>query len=173
MPTKNFFNKAEMLHLGRALMAILALIIAAGHLSFTTPSGFASAPSPTHPYNSTHQAAQAPSPMAFSEITFWFGVEVIAYTLIAVVFLLGLRTWYPLSILFNIFNLGIFYVSRLVAIPGITSMAFGGHITAPIGLNTLNIIAVAWILALIVGLILYKYDPGSELDKLLVTRKSR
>ncbi len=153
-------SRNEILHLGRAIIAIFALLEAAAHLAFVIPSG-----------TSTH-AGTGPGPMSFNEIGFWFDVEVIAYSIIAVVFLLGLRTWYPLSLLFNVFNLGIYLLSGITAIPGITGNVFPGRFQLPIGLTTLNIIVVSWVAVFVLGLVLYKYDPGSKLDKLLVTRSA-
>lgn len=174
-------RKSHWLHVSRAVVAIFALLVAAGHLAYLIPStaGFSA---PTHTSNSTFPSNALGSGsaashtsyggfMAFNELDFWFAVEVIAYTLIALVFLMGLRTWYTLSNLFNIFNLGIYILSGYVAIPGITAFAFGSRFHSLLGLSTINIIFVSWVVVLIVGLVLQKYDPGSKLDELLVTRK--
>ncbi len=171
-----FESREERLHLCRAAVAFFALLIAAGHLayvtasssSFTPPVSQATNHTQTYPSNQVRTGFGASS---FNTTGFWFDVEIIAYTLIAVVFLLGLRTWYPLSILFNIFNLGIYFLSGITAIPGISGMAFPGRFNLMSGLSSINIIIIGWILFLILSLVLYKYDPGSELDKLLVTRK--
>jgi hypothetical protein len=187
---KRWLSHEEILHLGRALIAIFALIEAAGHLAYLIPSTMPSS-FPAHTGNTTpvtsnvitslpaNQIASQSSSrvglagMAFSETQFWFAVEVIAYALIAVVFLMGLRTWYVIANLFNIFNIGIYILSGFFAIPGITSFAFGSRFHFFAGLSTINIIFFSWIAILILGLILLKYDPGSKLDELLVTRKER
>ncbi len=168
-----FFSKEEDLHLGRAFVAIFALLIAAAHLAYTSSSGFSA---PVHISNTSgagYPAAGSYGMMSFNYLSFWFDVEIIAYTLIAVVFLLGLRTWYPLAIAFNALNVVLYFLSGVMAIPGLTNNAFGGHLSVSLSLSTGNILAFAWILELILGLMLLKYDPGSELDRLLVTKRSK
>lgn len=163
--------REEELHIGRAVMAIFALIVAAAHLSYVIPSLSMIASITSHSGGQT--APSGPMQPSFNMLGFWFDVEIIAYTLIAIVFLLGLRTWYPLSITFNAFNLGLYLLSGLLAIPGLTQSAFGSHLSISIDLTTNNILIFSWVLAFILGLILLKYDPGSELDRLLVTKRSR
>ncbi len=164
-------GRYEVLHLTRAAVAFLAMLIAAAHLAYATQmSAFSS---PTHTSNQISTGQTIPMQMSFNELGFWFDVEVIAYGLIAVVFLLGLRTWYPLSMIFNAFNLGIYFLSGVTAIPGISMNAFPGRFNLMFGLSSINIIIVCWILVLILGLALFKYDPGSQLDELLATRKTK
>ncbi len=175
---KKRFRREDVLHVGRAVIAIFALLVAASHLAYTMQSSGASSTSfPSHSGNQTGSQAPTahagPAPAAFNELGFWFDVEVIAYTLIAVVFLLGLRTWYLPSLLFNAFNLGIYIVSGFVAIPGITAFAFGSRFHSLLSLSTINIMVISWIVLLILGFVFLKYDPGSGLDKLLATRKDR
>lgn len=152
------------LYIGRALMAVFALLVAAAHLAYTIPLSAASFPAPGS--GTSHGGA-----ISFNTFGFWFDVEVIADVLVAVVFLLGLRTWYPLSILFNAFNMGLYFVSGLVAIPFVTQNAFPGRFDLSLGISTINIIIIGWIVLLVLGLLLMKYDPGSELDGLLATRR--
>lgn len=166
MVSKKSKQNAKVLHSLRALVAILALLVAAAHL------GYIGSPAPRTAPTSGNTLPAAPSYSGFNAIGFWFEVEVIAYTLIAMVYLLGLRSWYLPSVIFNAFNLCIFFISGLVAIPGITSMAFGGRFFVFSSFSSLAIIAFGWILVFILSLVLFKYDPGSELDKLLVTRRS-
>ena len=45
------------------------------------------------------------SPSTYPYVTFWLEIEVSAFIVMSVVFLLGLRIWYLPSILFTIFNL--------------------------------------------------------------------
>ncbi len=165
-------EKANLLHWGRFLVAVFAILVAAAHLAFTIPLSAASfqAPHTTNTTTTTHPPSGGFG--SFNELGFWFDLEVIAYTIIAVIFLFGLRTWYWPAVGFNIFNLGIYFISGVVAIPGITSMASPGRFSLMAGLSSINIIIIGWVFVLILGLLLLKYDPGSELDKLLVTRKS-
>lgn len=166
-----FFTKEEDLHLGRAFVAIFALLIAASHLAYNSSSGFSA---PVHISNTSGTGyPSAAQMMSFNYLSFWFDVEIIAYTLIAVVFLLGLRTWYPIAIAFNALNVILYFLSGVIAIPGLTNGAFGSHLNLSLALSVGNILAFAWILELILGLMLLKYDPGSELDRLLVTKRSK
>jgi len=172
--SKKRMKREEWLHVGRAVMAIFALLIAAGHLAFTSSMTSAT---PMHVTTSNSLNQTQPHPggfsMPFNEFGFWFDVEVIAYSLIAVVFLLGLRTWYVPSVLFNLLNIVLYFGSGLFPIPGLTQNAFPGRFDISFALSTTNILAISWIAAFIIGLILLKYDPGSELDKLLVTRRDK
>ena len=162
----------EKLRLGRAALAIFALLVAAAHLGYTG-SSFGGAPTMTS--NQVHSTSGSGSSgfagPSFNAMSFWFAVEVIAYTLIAVVFLLGLRTWYTLAMAFNAFNLVIYFLSGVIGIPGVTPGAFPGRFDIMLGLSSINIIIIGWVVVLVLGLIMLKYDPGSELDRLLVTRK--
>lgn len=170
-------SKFDWLHAGRAVVALFAILVAAGHLAFTIPlSSGSGTPAPAHTGNQTTIAPGTHSAGGFSsfnELGFWFDVETIAYAIIAVVFLLGLRTWYTASLAFNIFNLGIYFISGITPIPGITGSAFGGRFTLPTTLSTINIIVVSWIAMLIIGFVLLKYDPGSELDGLILTKRKK
>jgi hypothetical protein len=159
------------LHWLRFLMAVFAMLIAAAHLP---SAGSSSAPKPTATASNSLQTSQPqPGQHQFS-FTFWFDVEIIAYTIIAIVYLLGLRRWYIPSAIFNAFNIGIYFLSGVMAIPGITTMPFGNRLSAfSYGSVTTLVLIISWIAALIISLILLKYDPGSELDALLKTRSSK
>lgn len=162
-----------MLHWARFLMAVLLLIVAATHLSYIGAGGFGSAP--PHVSNSSSSSTRSGSfGGGLNELQLWFEIEVIAYTIMAVVYLLGLRTWYLPAVLFNAFNVALYFLSGIVPIPGITTMAFGSRLTAFSGpISATVILMICWVAALVLGLALLKYDPGSELDKLLVTKKAR
>ncbi len=155
------------LHLGRAVIAIFALLVAAGHLAYTIPisssSGFAAPQHISNSINSTTTHTGPPSGgfNSFNMLGFWFDVEVIAYTIIAVVFLFGIRTWYISSLLFNIFNIVLYFGF------------FPSHFNVMFVLSTTNLIELGWFGVLVIGLFLLKYDPGSEIDRLLVTKKRR
>ena len=162
------FSHEGELHIARAVIAIFALLVAAAHLAYTIPisssTGFSSPV--THASNSINSTTTHTGPPpggfnSFNMLGFWFDVEVIAYTIMAVVFLLGLRTWYIPSQLFNIFNIALYF--------GL----FPSHFNIMLVLSTTNLIVLGWLGVLFIGLLLLKYDPGSELDKLLVTGKKR
>lgn len=164
----------SLVHWGRFFMAFFALLIAAAHLSAVIPS--ASFPAPAHQQPNSTAAHQQPHTgptqgFGFMLLGFWLDIEIVAYTLIAVVFLLGLRTWYVPATLFNAFNVCIYFLSGVMAIPGITSGAFGSHLAVFAQSLPTTILVVSWIAALVLSLAMLKYDPGSELDALLVTRR--
>jgi hypothetical protein len=75
-------------------------------------------------------------------------------------------------VLFNGFNIGLFFLSGVVAIPGITTMAYGRLGVFSDLFSTMGILVISWIALLILQLVLLKYDPGTELDKMLVTHGS-
>lgn len=155
-------NTGNVLHWSRFVMAVLALLIAAGHLAYTIPLSSSSFPMhlPTNQTNQTQAHIPSSGFNSFNMLGFWFDIEVIAYTIIAVIFLLGIRTWYIPSVLFNILNMCLYF------------FLFPSHFNIMPGLSTINIIVIGWVLFLIIGLLMLKYDPGSELNKLLITRKS-
>ena len=91
--------------------------------------------------------------------------------IIAIVFVLGLRTFYLASIAFNTFNLGIYLLSGVVAIPGITMSAFASHLQIISPSLSTTVLMLSWFAAMVLGLVLLKYDRGSEIDKLIVTER--
>ena len=106
--------------------------------------------------------------LGFQALGLWLDIEIIAYVIIAVVYLLGLRSWYLPAVLFNAFNVVLYFLSGMIAIPGITSMAFGSRLGGFSHFVT-GILMVSWIAALVIGLLLMRYDPGSGID--MVYRK--
>jgi hypothetical protein len=173
MRSKKSSTNKHLINVSRFLLVVFALLIAATHLSYIIPSGSApsSMPSSSHTYNavpsgqSSSTAARPPASLGFQALGLWLDIEIIAYTIIALVYLLGLRSWYLPAVLFNAFNVGIYFLSGMVAIPGITSMAFGSRLGGLSHFVT-AIMIVSWIAALILGLLLLKYDPGSGLDRI-------
>lgn len=172
------------LHWVRFIAAVLALLIAATHLNYVVPN-FAQLQQVSHiPANQTaHQGNQTGYPYAgrtgsggpsgFADIGLWFDIEVIAYTIIAVVYLLGLRNWYVPAVLFNALNVFLYFGSGFFAIPGLTGMAFGNRFSAfAVGNLNMEIMMASWIALLILGIAMLRYDPGSELDRLLVTKRT-
>jgi hypothetical protein len=177
MPRKPepYSKKDRMLKWTRFLAAVLALLVAATHFAYAVP---ASGPAPAPTSHTANQTTTAPSrsssSSAFAAPTLWFDIEVIAYTVIAVVYLLGIRTWYAASLGFNAFNVVLYFASGIVAIPGITSRPFGSRLNGLLSgsLNT-EVLMISWVALLIVGILLMKYDPGSALDGLLATKKGK
>lgn len=152
-----------LIHIGRFLVAIFALLVAATHLGYAGSIG-----------GSSHGAPSGSGgiQLGFAALGLWLGIETIAYTIIAIVYLLGLRTWYLPATLFNAFNIIIYFASGAIAIPGITTMPFGSRL-AGLGSLPILVLIVSWLASLIIGIVLLKSDPGSEIDSLLVTKRSR
>lgn len=125
----------------RFSMVVLALLDAAAHL-FASPG-------------------QTP------EVTFWLETEVAVYVLIAVVYLLGLRSWYTPAIAYSVLNLAIFFLSAFVRLPGITHSALVGHVQFAAYSFGRGFSLLAWVYLVGVGLLLNWVDRGSKLDQLL------
>ncbi|HUB92714.1 MAG TPA: hypothetical protein VL945_02030 [Candidatus Saccharimonadales bacterium] len=142
----------RLVHYGRLLLAILAILIAAAHLS--SIGGSSGGGGTTH----------AAPPLGAQALGLWIQIEIIAYAVIAVVFLLGIRKWYPAAVVFNAFNVILYFLSSYVAIPGITAHAFGsrfGSFGTSLGSTVL---IVSWVALLILSIIFLKYDKGSKLE---------
>jgi hypothetical protein len=107
------------------------------------------------------------SPASYPLVTFWLEIEVAAFIVIGMVFLLGLKIWYIPSIVFTLFNLVVFLVSGVIAIPPISSAALVGHVQfADYSFGRAFSLA-AWLFIIIVGTILLFVDKGSKLNDLL------
>lgn len=162
----------HMINLSRFLLVVFTLLIAATHLSYIIPSG--SVPSggsgASHASNTVSQGTSAPAshPQAAlgpQALGLWLDIEIVVYIVIAMVYLLGLSSWYLPAVLFNAFNVGIYFLSGMIAIPGITPMAFGSRLNGFHSFVT-SILIISWIAALVLGLLLLKYDPGSGIDRI-------
>ena len=149
---------------------VFALLIAATHLSYIIPSSgsyvSAHASNTPAPQQTSSPAPKPQALLGFQALGLWLDIEVIAYTIIAVIYLLGLRSWYLPAVIFNAFNVGIYFLSGVVAIPGITSMAFGSRLNGFSHSLVIGTMMITWIAALILGLLLLKYDPGSGIDRI-------
>lgn len=107
------------------------------------------------------------SPGATPEITFWIETEVVAYVIIGVVYLFGLKMWYVPAILYTGLNIFIFFISAVAVIPGITSSLLIGHMQfASYSFGRAGSL-VSWVYLLIVGIIMLKIDKGSKINDLL------
>lgn len=169
--SKKILANKNLINICRFLLVAFALLIAATHLSYVVPSG-SSMPVSTssHTYNAPTSSQSSGgghsggSAFGFQALGLWLDIEIIAYTIIAVVYLLGLKSWYLPAVIFNGFNVVIYFLSGMVAIPGITSMAFGSRLGGLSHFVT-AVLIVSWIAALIIGIFLLKYDPGSGIDR--------
>ena len=107
------------------------------------------------------------SPGANSQITFWLETEVAFYSIISVIYLLGLRVWYLPALLYSILNIFIFLVSAFIVLPGITTQLLVGHIAFAQYSYGRGISLIAWIYLILFGLLALKYDKGSEINTML------
>lgn len=107
------------------------------------------------------------SPASYPLVTFWLEIEVSAFIVISIVFLLGLKIWYLPSVLFTVFNLVIYLISGVIPLPPISGAPLVGHVQFASYSFGRTFSLVAWIYIIIVGLILLKYDKGSKINDLL------
>lgn len=107
------------------------------------------------------------SPASYPLVTFWLEIEVAAFIVIGIVFLLGLRIWYLPSVLFTVLNVVLYFVSGVVAIPPISPVALAGHVQFLDYSFGRAFSLIAWIYIIVVGLLLFRYDKGSRINALL------
>lgn len=108
------------------------------------------------------------SPGATPIVSYWIDIETATYGLIAVVYLLGLRRYYLPPILFTAYNLVMYFVSGLVALPfGISKAPLVGHLQFAQYSFGRGFSLLPWLYLLVMGIVLLKKDPGSKLNELL------
>ena len=107
------------------------------------------------------------SPGPTSQVTFWLETEVAFYTIIGVIYLLGLRMWYVPVILYSMLNIAIFFASSFIILPGITSQLLVGHIQFLQYSYGRAVSLFSWIYLTVFGVIAIKYDRGSKVNDLL------
>ncbi len=108
------------------------------------------------------------SPGATPIVSYWIDIETATYGLIAVIYLLGLRRYYVPPILFTAYNLIMYFVSGLVALPfGISKAPLAGHLQFAQYSFGRGFSLLPWLYLLIIGIVLLKKDPGSKLNQLL------
>ncbi|MCL4323259.1 MAG: hypothetical protein M1498_02275 [Candidatus Thermoplasmatota archaeon] len=107
------------------------------------------------------------SPASYPFVTFWLEIEVSAFIIIAIVFLLGLKIWYIPAILFNAFNLVVYMISGITSLPPISGTPLVGHVQFASYSFGRAFSLIAWLYIMVVGIIMLKYDRGSKLNDLL------
>jgi hypothetical protein len=108
------------------------------------------------------------SPGATPIVSYWIDIETATYGLIAVIYLLGLRKFYAPPILFTAYNLFMYFLSGLTALPfGINSQPLTGHVQFLAYSFGRGFSMIAWLYLLVVGIIMLKQDPGSQLNDML------
>jgi len=108
------------------------------------------------------------SPGSSPIVSYWIDVETATYGLIAVVYLLGLRRYYLLPILFTGYNMTMYFLSGRFALPfGIDPKPLVGHLQFSLYSFGRGMSLAAWLYLLVVGIIMLKIDPGSKINDLL------
>lgn len=108
------------------------------------------------------------SPGSTPIVSYWIDIETATYGLIAVVYLLGLRRYYLLPILFTAYNMVMYFVSGFVALPlGINKTPLIGHLQFAQYSFGRGFSLLAWLYLLIMGIVMLKKDPGSKINDLL------
>ena len=124
----------------RLSLAIFAVLEAAAHL-FPSPSG--------------SMAGQ-----------FWFNIEIVVYTILAVFFILGLRRWYVLAVAFSVLNIALFISAGVATIPGVTT----APLTANLDFMHYDISrffsVLSYIYIIVAGALLWLKDKGSKLERM-------
>ena len=111
------------------------------------------------------------SPGATPIVSYWIDIETAAYSLIAVVYLLGLRRYYLIPVLFTAYNMMMFFLSGLTALPfGIAPTPLVGHVEFLQYSFGRAMSLLAWVYLLVVGIWALRVDPGSRLNELLGDR---
>ncbi|MDA8194265.1 MAG: hypothetical protein M0Z53_09755 [Thermaerobacter sp.] len=111
------------------------------------------------------------SPGATPVVSYWIDVETAVYGLIAVIYLLGLRQYYGPPILFTAYNLFMFFLSGVTALPfGINHAPLTGHLQFLQYSFGRGLSLAAWLYLLVVGIYMLKADPGSKLNDILKER---
>ncbi len=108
------------------------------------------------------------SPGSTPIVSYWIDIETATYGLIAVVYLLGLRRYYLLPILFTGYNMTMYFLSGFFALPlGINKIPLVGHLQFAQYSFGRGFSLLAWLYLLVMGIIALKKDPGSTLNNLL------
>lgn len=107
------------------------------------------------------------SPGATPQITFWLEVEIAVYSIIAIIYLLGLRFYYTPALLFSVFNILIYFISAFAVLPGISTAPLVGHIQFLQYSFGRGVALSNWILLIVLGAAALKYDKGSEINAFL------
>ncbi len=108
------------------------------------------------------------SPGATPIVSYWIDIETATYGLIAVIYLLGLRRYYVPPIIFTAYNLIMYFLSGITALPfGINQTPLAGHLQFLQYSFGRGLSLAAWLYLLIVGLIILRVDRGSRLNELL------
>lgn len=107
------------------------------------------------------------SPASYPLVTLWLEIEVSAFIVISIVFLLGLKIWYIPSIIFTLFNLVVFLLSGIIPLPPISGTPLVGHVQFASYSFGRAFSLIAWLYIIIVGFIMLKYDKGSKINDLL------
>lgn len=108
------------------------------------------------------------NPGATPIVSYWIDIETASYGLIAVIYLLGLRQYYGPPVIFTAYNMAMFFLSGITALPfGINKAPLAGHLAFLHYSFGRGFSLAAWLYLLLVGLWMLRRDPGSKLNDLL------
>ena len=97
------------------------------------------------------------SPGSTPIVSYWIDVETATYGLIAVVYLLGLRRYYWVPILFTAYNMAMYFLSGLVVLPfGIDPKPLVGHVQLALYSFGRGMSMAGWVYLLVVGIVMLK-----------------
>lgn len=94
-----------------------------------------------------------------SPYSLWLGFASAGYIILALIYMLGFRMWYGLSLVFLVIS----------AIINYSFDAAGGPDALSSSTNLLfnNVVAFTWLYLVLMGLVLMRYDKGSKLNSVL------
>jgi hypothetical protein len=107
------------------------------------------------------------TPGATPITTWWIDVEIATYSLIAVIYLFGLRMFYWPPLLFTAYTLIMYFLSGAVAMGAIDPTPLVGHLQFLHYSFGRGFSVISWLYLLIVGWVILKLDPGSQVNDLL------
>ncbi|BFI73826.1 hypothetical protein YN1_8130 [Nanoarchaeota archaeon] len=107
-------------------------------------------------------------PAATPVATMYLDTEIALYTFVAIIYIFGLRMWYWPAWIYSIINIVLFFISGIIAIPGVTSQPLIGHLEfSQYSFGRAGSV-ICWIYLIIFGAIALKYDKGSKINELLM-----
>ncbi|MDE1856271.1 MAG: hypothetical protein KGH49_03495 [Candidatus Micrarchaeota archaeon] len=107
-----------------------------------------------------------PSPSGSMAGQFYFNLEVILYSVIALMFVLGLKRWYAIATVYSVLNIALFIIAGTVTLPGITGSALTSNLDFMHYDISRLFSVVSYIYLIFAGLVLIKLDKGSKIERL-------
>lgn len=107
-----------------------------------------------------------PSPSGSMAGQFYFNLEVILYSVIALMFVLGLKRWYAIATVYSMLNIALFIIAGTITLPGITGSALTSNLDFMHYDISRLFSVVSYIYLIFAGLVLIKLDKGSKIERL-------